>query len=53
MDNGTYQWAVPQKHPTLDKWAVPLPPESVTVPEGVEVVEALPDDWNLPTEIKE
>jgi len=39
------RWAVPQKHPAEDKWAVSLPPEPVDVPEGATIVEQLTGDW--------
>jgi hypothetical protein len=46
MDNGTYRWADPQKHPTEEQWAVPMPPEEVTTPiEKVALVEKLDESW--------
>jgi hypothetical protein len=46
MDNGTYRWADPVKHPTEEQWAVPLPPEEVTTPmEKVALVDRLDESW--------
>lgn len=46
---GTHTHAVPQAHPSVAQWAVPLdglsPSLVVALTDGLEMVERLPDDW--------
>ena len=44
-DYSADKWADVQKHPTIDLWAVPMPPEPMDAPVGATTMETLTDDW--------